>query len=373
MDLSELQLKLLPDEIICGKCPVRIDLAGSWTDLSPYCNIQRGSIINMAVDLNNQPPIHVYIKRNSNFIIRIHCINNGLTETIRNYNDLENYKSSTSLFSIVKAALILTGLFDSKACFEECLKNLGTGFQITLFSAVSVGTGIGTTSIIAATLLGALSILCRLNWDNLMICKKAVILEQMLEINAGWQNQYGGVLNGIKFLEVESLNNEYPIVKWLPDHLFVLPEYKSCQLLYYTGIQRTDNRNFEVSSKINEGTDEVSDLLESIKENTYGLFKAIQVCDYDRVGLSINKTRTLNSLIDNRIIPNYLLSLFNKIDDYCIGYKMLGSGYSYMYMMAKDIKAVNHIKSVLLTTPINSNARFIDFSLSTTGLSICKI
>lgn len=365
--------KILQDEIVCGKCPARFDLAGSWSDLFPYCVNQGGSVINMAVELNNQTPIHVFIKQKVGEKIEIQSINDGFSETINNYSDIESLKSITPLFSIVKAALILTGLFNSKTKVDECLKKNRKGFQISLFTAVCLGTGIGTSSIMASTLLGSLSVFYGLGWDDMEICRKTVMLENMLSINAGWQNQYGGVLKGIKFLEVTSHNTQFPIVKWLPDYLFTLPEYKHCQLLYYTGIQRMDNRNSMVSCRIAEESSKLNDILGNVKENVYELYKAIQYCNYDKMGFLINQSRFLNNVIDNKTLPDKLLSLFELIDDYCVGYKMLGSGYSYLYIMAKDLKASDIVKTILLSKPINYNARFIEFSLSTTGLSICTI
>ena len=55
----------------------------------------------------------------------------------------------------------------------------------------------------------------------------------------GWQDQYGGVLQGIKLLQTEPGFVQNPLIHWLPEHLFTHPEYRDCHLLYYTGITRT--------------------------------------------------------------------------------------------------------------------------------------
>ena len=42
--------------------PVRIDVAGGWTDTPPYSLYSGGSVVNLAIELNGQPPLQVYVK-----------------------------------------------------------------------------------------------------------------------------------------------------------------------------------------------------------------------------------------------------------------------------------------------------------------------
>ena len=48
------------DEIVWGRAPARLDLAGGWTDTPPYALERGGTVLNAAVLLNAQPPVHVY-------------------------------------------------------------------------------------------------------------------------------------------------------------------------------------------------------------------------------------------------------------------------------------------------------------------------
>ncbi len=63
-------------------------------------------------------------------------------------------------------------------------------------------------------------------------------MEQLLTTGGGWQDQYGGVIPGVKLLETESGWDQNPRIRWLPDKLFTDPEYQFSMLLYYTGITR---------------------------------------------------------------------------------------------------------------------------------------
>ena len=53
---------VLDDQIVWARSPVRFDLAGGWTDTPPYCIEHGGKVLNVAADLNGQPPIQVFAK-----------------------------------------------------------------------------------------------------------------------------------------------------------------------------------------------------------------------------------------------------------------------------------------------------------------------
>ena len=66
------RLNVYRDQIVWGRSPVRIDLAGGWTDTPPYCMYAGGNVVNVAIELNGQPPLQVYVKpaRESRIILR---------------------------------------------------------------------------------------------------------------------------------------------------------------------------------------------------------------------------------------------------------------------------------------------------------------
>ena len=80
---------------------------------------------------------------------------------------MEAYTQVGSSFAIPKAALSLAGFsqhfsLQKYESLEEQLKALGGGLEITTLAAIPKGSGLGTSSIIASTLLGTLSNVCSL-------------------------------------------------------------------------------------------------------------------------------------------------------------------------------------------------------------------
>src|SRR5205807_1233175 len=52
---SQPRLALKEDQIVWARSPVRLDLAGGWTDTPPYCLEYGGAVVNVATLLNGQP------------------------------------------------------------------------------------------------------------------------------------------------------------------------------------------------------------------------------------------------------------------------------------------------------------------------------
>lgn len=372
-------LSVYSDQIVWGRSPVRIDLAGGWTDTPPYCLSEGGNVVNIAIELNGQPPLQVYVKPCREYKIILRSIDLGAMETVTTYEEVRRFMQVGSPFSIPKAALVLAGFqpgfsVESYASLEEHLKAFGSGMEITLLSAIPAGSGLGTSSILASTVLGAIADFCGLNWDKNEICNRTLILEQLLTTGGGWQDQYGGVLRGVKLLQTHAGMDQSPLVRWLPDYLFTGGEYQQCHLLYYTGITRTAKGILAeiVRSMFLNSTEHLS-ILGGMKEHALDLYDAIQRGDFDEMGRLVGKSWKQNQALDSGTNPDAVEAIIRRIDDYCLGYKLPGAGGGgYLYMVAKDPEAAIRIRSILTQNPPNSCARFVDMTLSDRGLQVSR-
>ena len=361
------------DQIVWGRSPVRIDIAGGWTDTPPYCLMEGGNVINFAIELNGQPPLQTFVRPSKELRIVLRSIDLGAVEVVETNEQLKDFMHVGSPFSIPKAALVLAG-FGNTPSLRSQLEAFGSGIELTLLSAIPAGSGLGTSSILASTVLGAVSDFCGLAWDKNEIGRRTLILEQMLTTGGGWQDQFGGVLGGVKLLQTGSGFDQSPQVRWLPTDLWLQPEYRPCHLLYYTGITRTAKQILaEIVSRmfLNHGGE--LRLLREMKEHTMEMYDAIQRNDFVRMGQLVRKTWHQNQLLDSGTNPEAVASLTSLIDDLCLGYKLPGAGGGgYLYMIAKDPEAAARIKQILNENRQNRNARFVEMSLSTTGLQISR-
>ena len=372
-------LDVYSDQIVWGRSPVRIDLAGGWTDTPPYCLNEGGNVVNMAIELNGQPPLQVYVKPSQRCEVVLRSIDLGAMEIVKTFDELADFMKVGSPFSIPKAALALAGFLpgfsvETYSSLEEQLKEFGSGLEITLLSAIPAGSGLGTSSILASTVLGAISDFCGLNWDKHEIGNRTLILEQLLTTGGGWQDQYGGVIRGVKLLQTSEGMDQHPMVRWLPDYLFTGAEYQKCHLLYYTGITRTAKGILaEIVRSMFLNSGEHLMLLREMKAHALDLYDAVQRGNFDDMGRLVGKTWEQNKRLDSGTNPPSVEAIIRMVSDYCLGYKLPGAGGGgYLYMVAKSPEAAVRIRSILTQNPPNACARFVDMTLSDKGFQVSR-
>ncbi len=372
-------LSVYPDQIVWGRSPVRIDLAGGWTDTPPYCLMEGGNVVNIAIELNGQPPLQTYVKPCKDLHIVLRSIDLGAMEVIETYEQLAAYNQVGSPFSIPKAALALAGFLPAfsqqhYATLRDQLAAFGSGIELTLLSAVPAGSGLGTSSILAATVLGAVNDFCSLAWDKNEIGRRTLVLEQLLTTGGGWQDQFGGVLGGVKLLETHRGFDQNPLVRWLPDDVYTQAEYQPCHLLYYTGITRTAKTILaEIVRRmfLNHGGE--LHQLRAMKAHAQDMYEAIQRHDFQEMGRLVGKTWLQNQQMDSGTNPDAVRAITEMVDDLCLGYKLPGAGGGgFLYMVAKDPEAAGRIKQLLNTHQPNVNARFVEMTLSRKGLQVSR-
>lgn len=367
-----------PDQMVCAHSAVRIDLAGGWTDTPPFSIYKGGNVVNMAINLNDQQPIQVYVKACPELHIKCRSIDLGAEETIETYEQVANYNRLRSPFSIPKAALALCGFLPDRstrpfASLRDQLTAFGGGFEVSLVAAIPAGSGLGTSSVLSAAVLAALSDFCGLHWATDTIGKQTLLLEQMLTSGGGWQDQYGGILPGVKLLHSEAGSRQQIVADPLSDSLFT-GEHSDCHLLYYTGITRTAKDILgEIVRNMFLNERETTRILYEMKEHALRMAAAIQSGQFEEYGRLVGKSWELNKRLDKGTCPPTIQALCQMIDDYCFGYKLPGAGGGgFLYMVAKDPTAAQSIRNILQPNPLTPTARFVGLSISEKGLNVTR-
>ena len=374
------QRKILEDQIVWARSPARLDLAGGWTDTPPYCIEFGGKVVNLAVDLNGQPPVQVFAKLCEKPELVIRSIDLGVEERMTSYAQLESFAEPGSAFALAKAAFALAGFLprfhvDGKfGSLEKQLRAFGGGIELSLLAAVPKGSGLGTSSILSATVLAALNDLCGLNWDRTVIYSRTLALEQLLTTGGGWQDQAGGLFRGVKLIETAPGLSQKPTLRWLPEELFSHGYANRTALLYYTGVTRlAKNILAEIVRGIFLNSPSHLDLIAQIGENAEAAAAAIQKCDYDLLAAAIRDRWDLTQRLDSGTNPPAIQALLAGVNDHLAAAKLLGAGGGgYLLMLAKDETAATGIRRTLSEHPPNARARFVDFTLSDTGLQVTR-
>jgi galactokinase/mevalonate kinase-like predicted kinase len=211
-------------------------------------------------------------------------------------------------------------------------------------------------------------------WDKNEIGRRTLVLEQLLTTGGGWQDQYGGLLHGVKLLETGRGFEQLPSVRWLPTSIYTQPEYQQCHLLYYTGITRTaKNILSEIVRRMFLNQHDELAILRAMKAHAQEMYEVIQREDFEQMGRLVGKTWLQNQSIDNGTNPPEIQALTELVDDLCLGYKLPGAGGGgYLYMVAKDPEAAARIRHILNSNRKLLNERFVDMTLSMHGLQVSR-
>ena len=241
-------------------------------------------------------------------------------------------------------------------------------------AAVPKGSGLGVSSILAATTLGTLGEALGLGWESEQVIQHTSALEQLLGAGGGWQDQVGGVLPGLKWIRTEPGPAQVPAVLPLTHAMMTSASIASPWLLYYTGLTRTAR---DVLGEIVRGMF-LNDrrrlaVLEEIGWNAAFAAHAIQRDDEAAVQEALRRSWQLNQRLDSGTNTPTIQSIIDVAGEGVAACKLLGAGGGgYMLMLADDADAAADIRQRLAASPPNPEARFTDMTVSETGFQVTR-
>jgi fucokinase len=222
---------------ITATSPVRLDLAGGWSDTPPYCFERGGRVVNVAIDLDGRPPVRAVVRttREPALVLESHDL--GKTVSV-DQSDAAG-PDVRDPFALHQVALGITGFLPVGAgSVSAHLRQLGAGLHLVTESRVPKGSGLGTSSILAGTLLAALHRLRGHAPRPDELFEQTLLLEQRLSTGGGWQDQIGGLVGGVKDTMTDPGVPQRPQVEELDlseDRFAALQERL---VVYYSGQQR---------------------------------------------------------------------------------------------------------------------------------------
>ncbi|HKJ41667.1 MAG TPA: hypothetical protein VKA27_06200, partial [Sunxiuqinia sp.] len=114
-------------------------------------------------------------------------------------------------------------------------------------------------------------------------------------------------------------------------------------------------------------------ILHDMKNHALETFETIQRGNYEELAHEVAVTWQQKQQLDAGTNPPAVQDIIRRIDDWSLAYKLPGAGGGgYMFIMAKDAEAAARIKQELNNNPPNNRARFVDLSLSQTGLQVSR-
>lgn len=228
-------------DIIDIKLPVRVNWGGGWTDTPPYCIENGGVVLNAAIKLNGILPIQVTVKKLKEPHIEFESADIGVSQVFYSIDEIQNCSNPFDLFALHKASLIACGIIpiSEKKDLKSILNSIGGGIYLsTQVVGVPKGSGLGTSSILSAACVMALYKFMGIELDNSNIYDIVLCMEQIMSTGGGWQDQVGGITNGIKFITTKPGINQNIKVDMLDISEQTKNELQDRFALIYTGQRR---------------------------------------------------------------------------------------------------------------------------------------
>lgn len=210
-----------------SKAPLRIGLAGGGTDVSPYCDLYGGAILNATVSLFAYANVEIIPQP------RI------LFQTMD--------RKETQEFDW-QQKLPLNGSLDLlKGVYNRIQSQFGMpekGFKLSTYVDAPAGSGLGTSSTLAVAIVGVFAEMLNLPLGEYDIAQLAYEIERKeLCMAGGRQDQYAATFGGVNFMEF--MAGDKVIVNPLRIKQQYLFELENNLVLYYTSTTRESARIIE--------------------------------------------------------------------------------------------------------------------------------
>ena len=220
--------------------PLRVNWGGGWSDTPPICCEMGGTVLNAAISLNGELPVEVTLIKIPEKKIVFDSRDMDVHGEFDSIEELQKTGDPYDPFALQKACLLACGIIPSEGgSLDEILTRLGGGFEMhSEVTNVPKGSGLGTSSILSAACVKAVFEFMGISYTEEELYAHVLVMEQIMSTGGGWQDQVGGVTNGIKYITSKpGLDQQLRV-----EHIELQPETKKelnerfC--LIYTGQRR---------------------------------------------------------------------------------------------------------------------------------------
>lgn len=243
-----------------GRAPLRIDLAGGWTDVAPYSARAGGAVVNVAISLH----AHAQVRRQRGGV-DLRALDLGAAVSARRAADLR----PDGELALLKAAA----------------RRLGpeTGFEVTTSSDAPPSSGLGGSGAMGVALVAAFAALDGRRLQAAEIAQRAHQIETGdAAILGGKQDQYAASLGGLQFLEFGAQSVGATRLDPPAEQLHELERHL---VLCYTGASRLSGATHQqVWSRYAAGDAAIGRALDGLRACAYAMRDAISNGDVVRIG-----------------------------------------------------------------------------------------
>ena len=254
-----------------ARAPLRLGLAGGGTDVSPFCDLHGGYVLNAAIDK------YAYAM--------IDPLPQGQVEFLAT-DQQESYKSDA-----LSTLPLADGLLLHKGVYNRIVSDFRDGqplsVRLTTYSEAPAGSGLGSSSTLVVAMIKAFVEYLNLPLGEYEIARLAYQIERVdVGLAGGRQDQYSATFGGFNFMEFYA--GERVVVNPLRIKNWILTELESSLVLYFTGVSRQSASIISEQRKNVEAKSQVSmDASFALKREAVTMKESILKGDFEALAESM--------------------------------------------------------------------------------------
>ena len=311
------------------KLPLRVNLGGGWSDTPPFCCENGGTVLNAAITLNGEKPVEVTLEKIRDLKIVFDSRDMDVHGEFTDIKELQKTGDPFDPFALQKAGLLACGIIPKKGgSLKQILKRLGGGFVMrSEVTNVPKGSGLGTSSILSATCVKAIFEFMGIEHTEDDLYSHVLCMEQIMSTGGGWQDQVGGVTNGLKYITSKPGLNQKLKVTHVEIEPETLKELNERFVLIYTG-QRRLARNLlrDVVGRYIGNIPESLKALQDVQKTAVLMKFELERGNVDGFAKLLNEHWELSKKIDAGSTNTLIDQIFASIDEYIDGKLVVGAG-----------------------------------------------
>jgi galactokinase/mevalonate kinase-like predicted kinase len=255
---------------------------------------------------------------------------------------------------------------------KKQLERLGGGLDLTIFSALPKGSGMGTSSILGAAVLACLDRVLGVPFSTDRLIFMTSMLEQRMSTGGGWQDQVGGIMPGVKLIRTEPGVDQTVNLRWSVFDMREGSDLKKRCLLYFTGQKRMARNILQnVVGGYLERNPVILQTVQDLKRTALETKEALDAQDIEGFARGVNRYWDLKKQIDPGSTNKPIEKLLKMVKDDCLATLLPGAGGGgFIFIIAKSAESAERIIEKFEKRPPNKHARFFDFDVDQQGLKV---